>query len=64
MARKTINNIEKAMSAGGRDEAPRLNIKQFIKMAEKDPEVLRFDAESEINQLMREKYLKERKLPA
>jgi hypothetical protein len=61
MARKTINNIEKAMSAGGRDEAPRLNIKQFIKMAEKDPEVLRFDAESEINQLMREKYLKERK---
>jgi hypothetical protein len=30
-------------------------------MAEKDPEVLRFDAESEINQLMREKYLKERK---
>ena len=43
------------MSAGGRD-APRLDMEQFIKLAEKDPEALRFDFESEITELLREKF--------
>ena len=30
------NSVEKKMSAGGRD-APRLDMEQFIKPAEKDP---------------------------
>ena len=54
------NSVEKKMSAGGRD-APRLDMEQFIKLAEKDPEALRFDFESEITELLREKFQQEGK---
>ena len=54
------NSVEKKMSAGGRD-APRLDMEQFIKLAEKDPEALKFDFESEITELLREKFQQEGK---
>lgn len=34
---KTLNSIEKRMSSGGKD-TPKLDMSQFIKMAEKDPD--------------------------
>jgi hypothetical protein len=57
---KPNNRIEKKMSAGGPD-ASRLSMKQIIKLAEKDPEVLRFDFENEINSILKEKFEKEGK---
>ena len=36
-------------------------MKQIIKLAEKDPEVLRFDFENEINSILKEKFEKEGK---
>ena len=62
MAKETRNknSIEKKLSAGGPD-ATRLDMKQFIKMAQKDPEALRFDFESEITELLREKFQQEGK---
>ena len=37
MAKQTLNSIEKRLSGGGQD-TPRLDMSQFIKMAEKDPD--------------------------
>ena len=49
-------SIEKALSGWGKKK---LNLDQFMKLAEKDPEVLRFDFEQEINSLLRDKFEKE-----
>ena len=54
------NLIDKKMSSGGKD-SPRLDMKQYIKLAEKDPEALRFDLESEITNLLKEKFKQEGK---
>ena len=51
-------SIEKALSGRGKKK---LNLDQFMKLAEKDPEVLRFDFEQEINSLLRDKFEKEGK---
>ena len=61
MAKETRKKFNrKKLSAGGPD-ATRLDMKQFIKMAQKDPEALRFDFESEITELLREKFQQEGK---
>ena len=54
------NLIDKKMSSGGKD-SPRLDMKLYIKLAEKDPEALRFDLESEITNLLKEKFKQEGK---
>ena len=54
------NLTDKKMSSGGKD-SPRLDMKQYIKLAEKDPEALRFDLESEITNLLKEKFKQEGK---
>ena len=52
MRQSTINNIEKAMSGGGKD-TPRLNMEQFIRLADADK--IQSDLENEIIRLSRER---------
>ena len=58
MARQSINSIEKRMSGGGKD-TPRLNMQQFIKLADMDK--IKSDVEEEIIQILNEKFRRERK---
>ena len=58
MRQSTINNIEKAMSGGGKD-TPRLNMEQFIRLADADK--IQSDLENEIIRLLDEKFRDQRK---
>jgi len=58
MSKQSINNIEKAMSGGGKN-TPKLNMDSFIKMA--DREKIQSDLENEIIQLLNEKFRDQRK---
>ena len=58
MMRKPLSNIEKKMSSGGPD-TPRINMKQFIKLADADK--IQSDLENEIIQLLNEKFREQRK---
>ena len=58
MRQSTINNIEKAMSGGGKD-TPRLNMEQFIRLADADK--IKSDVENEIIRLLDEKFRDQRK---
>ena len=55
---KPLTNIEKKMSSGGPD-TPRLNMEQFIKLADADK--IQSDLENEIIQLLNEKFLDQKK---
>ena len=55
---KPLNNVERKMSSGGPD-TPRLNMKQFIKLADADK--IQSDIENEIIQLLNEKFLDQKK---
>ena len=55
---KPLSNIEKKMSSGGPD-TPRINMKQFIKLADADK--IQSDLENEIIQLLNEKFLDQKK---
>ena len=55
---KPLSNIEKKMSSGGPD-TPRLNMEQFIKLADADK--IQSDLENEIIQLLNEKFLDQKK---
>ena len=55
---KPRTNIEKKMSSGGPD-TPRLNMEQFIKLADADK--IQSDLENEIIQLLNEKFLDQKK---
>ena len=58
MRQSTINNIEKAMSGGGKN-TPRLNMEQFIRLADADK--IQSDLENEIIRLLDEKFRDQRK---
>ena len=53
-----LDNIEKKMSSGGPD-TPRLNMEQFIKLADK--EKIQSDIDNEIIQLLNEKFEEQKK---
>ena len=55
-----ISSIEKKMSSGG-PNTPRLDMSDFIKLADADTEKMEFDALNEVLELMREKFENERK---
>ena len=55
-----ISSIEKKMSSGG-PNTPRLDMSEFIKLADADTEKLEFDALNEVLELMKEKFENERK---
>ena len=55
---KPLTNIEKKMSSGGPD-TPRLDMEQFIKLADADK--IQSDLENEIIQLLNEKFLDQKK---
>tara|TARA_Y100000294_G_scaffold162242_1_gene167228 strand:+ start:765 stop:1175 length:411 start_codon:yes stop_codon:yes gene_type:complete len=54
------SNIEKIMSGGG-PNTPRLDMSDFIKLADADTEKMEFDALNEVLELMKEKFENERK---
>ena len=58
MAKTSINNIEKAMSGGGR-ELPSLDMNEFIKLA--DAEKINADAENDLFEAIQRKYLEQRR---
>jgi len=58
MAKTSINNIEKAMSGGGR-ELPSLDMRDFIKLA--DAEKIKADTENDLFEAIRKKYLDQRR---
>lgn len=53
-----LDNIEKRMSAGG-EQTPKLNMEQFIKLADK--EKIKSDVENEIIRLLDEKFQDQKK---
>jgi hypothetical protein len=53
-----LNNIEKRMSAGG-EETPKLNMEQFIKLA--DREKIQADVDNEIIEILLDKYNDQKK---
>ena len=55
-----ISSIEKKMSSGG-PNTPRLDMSDFIKLADADTEKMEFDALNEVLELMKEKFENERK---
>ena len=55
---KPLNNVERKMSSGGPD-TPRLNMEQFIRLADADK--IQSDIENEIIQLLNEKFLDQKK---
>ena len=54
------SNIEKIMSGGG-PNTPRLDMSDFIKLADADTEKMEFEALNEVLELMKEKFENERK---
>jgi len=58
MAKTSINNIEKAMSGGGR-QLPSLDMNEFIKLA--DAEKINADAENDLFEAIQQKYLEQRR---
>ena len=55
---KPLNNVERKMSSGG-PNTPRLNMEQFIRLADADK--IQSDLENEIIQLLNEKFLDQKK---
>ena len=53
-----LDNVEKRMSAGG-EQTPKLNMEQFIKLADK--EKIKSDVENEIIRLLDEKFQDQKK---
>lgn len=53
-----LDNVEKKMSAGG-EQTPKLNMEQFIKLADK--EKIKSDVENEIIRLLDEKFQDQKK---
>ena len=53
MQKQSINSIEEKLSGGGKD-TPRLDMEQFIKLA--DDEKIRSDVENEIIEILLDKY--------
>ena len=53
-----LDNVEKRMSAGG-EQTPKLNMEQFIKLADK--EKIKSDVENEIIRLFDEKFQDQKK---
>ena len=58
MAKTSINNIEKAMSGGGR-QLPSLDMNEFIKLA--DAEKINADAENDLFEAIQKKFLEQKK---
>ena len=58
MAKQTLNSIDKRLSGGG-ENTPRLNMEQFIRLADADK--IQSDLENEIIQLLNEKFRDQRK---
>ena len=55
---KPLNNVERKMSSGGPD-TPRLNMEQFIRLADADK--IKSDLEDEIIRLLNEKFINQKK---
>jgi len=58
MAKTSINNIEKAMSGGGR-ELPSLDMNEFIKLA--DAEKIKADTENDLFEAIQQMYLEQKR---
>ena len=58
MAKQTLNSIDKRLSGGG-ENTPRLNMEQFIRLADADK--IQSDLENEIIRLLDEKFRDQRK---
>ena len=58
MAKQTLNSIDKRLSGGG-ENTPRLNMEQFIRLADADK--IKSDVENEIIRLLDEKFRDQRK---